>query len=375
MARKKKAPNITLPQITILPSGAAHTRVLINGERFSITRDTEEEAIAEYIALKYGAKEAAKKVKRKDVTLDEAITNYINKRKAKKSPATIKGYEAYKKNRLQSMMGANVYATTDAQWQAAIARDFRKLSDKYAVNVWSFFASAIEEETGRRPKVDLDPPKKNKRPFLEPEEVLVFVNAMKGQTAEIAALLELSSLRVSEVLDVRGTDFDLKNNRIRICGAAVYGPDGKLVHKGENKTEASTRYIPLIPPLLEAISDIDLTDDYVVKMTSGGIYRQINRVCSANGLPKVGNHGLRHSFASLAYHLGIPEKIAMEIGGWEDSKVMHDIYTHLSKKDIAKRSQQFSDFFLSKTEDKKETVQIGNEIGNDSPAPLEPQRF
>ena len=110
-------------------------------------------------------------------------------------------------------------------------------------------------------------------------------------------------------------------------------------------------------------------------MTSGGIYRQINRVCAANGLPKVGNHGLRHSFASLAYHLGIPEKIAMEIGGWEDSKVMHDIYTHLSKKDIAKRSQQFSDFFLPKTENKEESSKIGNEIGNASPAPLEPQHF
>lgn len=361
MAKKKKAPAITLPQIVILPSGAAHTRVLINGERVSITKDTEEEAIAEYIALKYGAKEAAKKEKRKEVTLKEAITNYINRRRDKKSPATIKGYEAYQRNRLQSMMSANVYTTTNAQWDAAVARDFRKLSDKYALNVWSFFASAIEEETGIRPKIDLDSPKRNKRPFLEPDEVLIFVDAMRGQTAEIAALLELSSLRVSEVLDVRGTDFDLKNNRIRISGAAVYGPDGKLVHKAENKTAASTRYIPLIPPLLEAISEKKLTDDYVVKMTPGGIYRQINRVCAANGLPKVGNHGLRHSFASLAYHLQIPEKIAMEIGGWEDSKVMHDIYTHLSKKDIAKRSQQFSDFFLPKTENSEETAKIGNE--------------
>lgn len=349
---KKKDHGIRIPKIKELPSGAFHTKILINGKRISITKDTSEECIAEYLALKHGAKEAVEKKKHKEVTLSDALNNYIAKREGKKSPATIKGYKVYKKNRLQSMMGANVYETTDAQWQAAVDRDFRKLTDKYAKNVWTFVASAIEEETGRRPKIELDPPKKAKRPYLEPEEVLVFVKAMKGRTAEIAALLELSSLRVSEVLAVRGTDFDLKNNRVRVHGAAVYGPDGKLVFKDENKTEASDRYVPLIPPLREAIEGMRLTDDYVVKMQPAGIYKQINRVCAANGLPQVGNHGLRHSFASLAYHLGIPEKIAMEIGGWEDSKVMHDIYTHLAKKDIAKRSQEFSNFFLTEEAEK-----------------------
>lgn len=345
---KKKEPKIKLPKITILPSGQAHTRIMINGVSTSITKDTPEEAFAEYVALKYKAKAAAERKQKRQVTLKDALDNYIAKRENKKSPATIKGYMSYRDNRLQSMMDANIYETTNAQWQAAVDRDFRKLSDKYAVNVWSFFASAIEEETGTRPQIELDPPKKNKRPFLEPDEVLIFVDAIKGRSIEIAALLELSSLRVSEVLSVRGTDVDFKNSRIRVQGAAVYGPDGKLVHKDENKTEASTRYVPLIPPLQEALGNLTLTDDYLVKMTPGGIFRHINRVCAANDLPEVGNHGLRHSFASLAYHLGIPEKIAMEIGGWEDSKVMHDIYTHLSQKDIAKRSKQFSDFFLPK---------------------------
>ena len=349
MGRKKKDPGIRLPAVVQLPSGAYRCRISINGDRQSITRETEEECIAEYIALKYGAKAAEERKKKQDVTLSEVLQKYIDKRKDKRSPSTIKGYNDYKDNRLQSMMNANVYETTDLQWQAAVDRDFRKLSDKYAKNVWSFVASAIEEETGRRPKIELDAPRKNKRPYLEPEEVLIFVDAIKGRSIEIAALLELSSLRVSEVIAVKGTDVDLKNNRIRVHGAAVFGPDGKLTFKEENKTEASDRYVPIIPPLRSILEDMKLTNDYLVKIQPGGIYRHINRVCVANNLPEVGNHGLRHSFASLAYHLGIPEKIAMEIGGWEDSKVMHDIYTHLAKKDIAKRSQQFSDFFLQKT--------------------------
>lgn len=360
MTRKKNEPKIRLPKIEQLPSGSYHTRVLINGHREYITRDTEEECIAEYIALKYGAKEVAIREKRKETTLADALDKYIAKRE-KASPSTIRGYKAYRKSRLQSMMNANIYETSNSQWQAAVDRDFRKLSDKYAKNVWSFVASAIEEETGTRPQIDLDAPKKAHRPFLEPEEILVFVEAMKGRTAEIAALLELSSLRISEVLAVRGTDVDMKNNRIRVHGAAVYGPDGKLVFKDENKTAASDRWVPLIPPLREALEEKTLTDDLLVTMRCAGIYKQINRVCAANGLPEVGNHGLRHSFASLAYHLGIPEKIAMEIGGWEDSKTMHDIYTHLAKKDIAKRSQEFSDFFIPEDKKKKLAMELAME--------------
>lgn len=345
---KRKEPKIKMPKITILASGQAHTRVMVDGVSTSITKDTPEEAFAEYAALKYKAKKAAERKQKKQVTLKDALDAYIKKRESKKSPSTIKGYMAYRDNRLQNMMDANIYETTDAQWQAAVDRDFRKMSDKYARNVWSFMASAIEEETGKRPHVEIDPPKKNKRPFLEPDEVLLFVDAIKGRSIEIAALLELSSLRISEVLSVRGTDVDFKNNRVRVKGSAVYGPDGKLTQKDDNKNESSTRYVPLIPPLRDALEGKELTDDFLVKMRPGSIYKHINRVCAANGMPEVGNHGLRHSFASLAYHLQIPEKIAMEIGGWSDSKVMHDIYTHLSQKDIAKRSQQFSDFFLKK---------------------------
>lgn len=352
---KSKKPSIRLPKVEILPSGAAHTRVLINGQRVSITKDTPEECVAEYLALKHKVIETEKKEKHKETTLEDALEKYIGRREGKTSPATIRGYKIYKKHRLLDMMKRNVYTTTDDQWQRAVDLDFRGLTNKYARNVWSFYASAIEEETGRRPSVEIAPPKKTERPYLEPDQVLTFVEAVKGCKVEIAALMELSSLRISEVLAVRGADVDMDNGRIRVHGAAVPNSDNKMVYKDENKTETSERYVPLIPPLREALEGVELTDDYLVKMSPSAIFNAINRVCDGAGLPRVGNHGLRHSFASLAYHLDMPEKIAMEIGGWKDSKVMHDIYTHLAQKDIANRAKQFSDFFI-----------IGNEAGNEN---------
>lgn len=342
--KQKKNVDLKIPKITQLPSGSFTTKVMIDGRRHTITRDTWQECAAEAAAIKYRSKQAEDNQRTFRTTLSDAVDQYIEKRRGKRSPATIKGYIAYKENRLLDMMDANIFATTDKQWQKAVDMDFRGLTPKYAKNAWSMFASAIEEITGKRPKVELPRSNAEKRPFLEPDEVLVFVEAMKGKSAYIAALLELSSLRISEVLDVRGSDVDLGKNRIRIRGAAVYGENG-LVHKELNKNASSTRYIPIIPPLREALLPVDLTDDYIVKMTPGGVYRQINKVCRANGLPEVGNHGLRHSFASLAYHLGIPIKVVQEIGGWSDTATVNKIYTHLAQKDIAKRSEQFANFF------------------------------
>ena len=58
MPKKKKEPEIKLPTVTQLPSGAYHARVQINGRRQSITADTEEECIAKWMALRHSVIEA-----------------------------------------------------------------------------------------------------------------------------------------------------------------------------------------------------------------------------------------------------------------------------------------------------------------------------
>lgn len=360
--QKKKEPEIALPTIKQLASGAFHTRIQINGRRESITADSEEECIAKWMALRHSIIEAEDKPKRKKKTLEEAVTEYINARKDFCSPATIYGYERYKKNTFQSMMQANIFATTDEQWQAAIKAEKRLgRSPKYIENSWSLMASSIEEATKRRPEVMLYPEEKNERPFLDPDQIDIFVAAIKGKPLEIPALLCLTSLRRSEMIALKWDKVDFKKKIIYIQGARVRGSDG-LVEKKQNKNRTSRRTVPIIPPLLEALKNADRTTEYVCTMTGDLTLTRINQICAANGLPEVGLHGLRHSFASLAYHLGIPEKVAMEIGGWKDSATMHKIYTHLAQRDIANRAQQFSDYFDE--EKRKEKAKSGNTGGN-----------
>ena len=144
----------------------------------------------------------------------------------------------------------------------------------------------------------------------------------------------------------------MKKKVIYVHGARVRGVDG-VSDKKQNKSDSSRRVIPIIPPLLEALQTAERKGEYVVAMSTEVALKKVNQVCEDNDLPQVGLHGLRHSFASLAYHLQIPEMIAAEIGGWNDISTMHKIYTHLAQKDIEKRSKDFSDYFDPKKRKQK----------------------
>ena len=71
-----------------------------------------------------------------------------------------------------------------------------------------------------------------------------------------------------------------------------------------------------------------MQQEWIADYSEKRLYDKVNAVCKKAGLPKVGVHGLRHSFASLAYHLGWQKKSTMKVGGWSNSKIVDEIYTH-----------------------------------------------
>lgn len=117
--------------------------------------------------------------------------------------------------------------------------------------------------------------------------------------------------------------YRLAENIINVRGAAVYDETQKLVHKETNKTGSSRRTVPImIPRLAELLSRSDKKSEYVITLSPETIQRTIDRVCERARLPVVGCHGLRHSFASLALHVGMAPDLAMRLGGWSDLATM-----------------------------------------------------
>lgn len=351
----KKSQDFKRPVARKLPSGSWFCRVRVDGKDIPVTKPTKKEAEAAAMAVKYGIIQAEEKPREKKITLEEAMTGYIEARDGYISPSTIAGYKRYRQNTFQSMLKKNIFSVSNEQWQAAIKAE-RKLgrSPKYIKNAWSFAASAIEEAGAKRPEVTMYAPECKERAYLTHTEITKFVEALKGKPVEIPALLCLSSLRRSEMLALDWKNVDLKNQVLYVRGATVRGASG-MVDKPQNKSRKSRRAVPIIPPLLEAMQATENRTGKVVNVGADYVLKYVKQTCQEAGVTVVDLHGLRHSFASLAYHLGMPEMIAAEIGGWEDLGTMHNIYTHIAQTDIAHRSRDFQDYFRGKN---------GNENGN-----------
>lgn len=337
-----------VPKPRKLSSGNWYIYLRLGGEGVSITETTEKKCIraAQVIKAKYlaGKREKAAEAK-KPITLTQAIDKYIEARENILSPSTIRGYRTIQKHRFTDAMLLSL--GRDIDWQKIVNEEAQLCSAKTLTNAWHFISSVLKESTGESPTVRLPQVIKADRPFLEPEQIETFVKAIHGDAAEVPALLALSSLRRSEIKGLLWRNIDLHKQIIHVRGAAVYNENHKLVQKVENKNNTSRRDVPMIPQLLEALSNMDSykPDDFVVEMPTNTIYAHINRVCKCNGLPLVGLHGLRHSFASLAYHLGMPAKIAMEIGGWSNDQTMQKIYTHIAQTDRIKSQNQMLTYF------------------------------
>lgn len=335
-----------LPTPRKLPSGSWYVRIKIDGKTINITKPTRREAEQEAMALKSGFKDV--KLNSRNMTLSSAIDSYISDRENVLSPSTIAGYRAIARSMFQSSMSRPVDWFTQANCQRIVNTEAKRVSAKYLKNAWSFVASVLESETGVRVSIRLPQVVKNDLPFLTPEQIPVFLKAIEGSPYEIPALLGLSSLRRSEILGLRWSDIDLESDTIRVAGSAVFDADHKLVYKQTNKNSNSNRVIPFIlPQLRNAVEKADKGSEFVYTGNPNQVWVVVNRICEKNGLPKVGCHGLRRSYASLAYHIGMSEEVCMRTGGWSDIYTMRKIYTKVSQKDIHDQTKKFKDFFAS----------------------------
>lgn len=342
--QKSKQPSMKIPTPKQLPSGSWHLRIKIDGKSHSITSPTEKACLAEYMALKAGTKKRSRQ-SAGSLTLTKAIDRYIERRQNILSPSTIAGYRRIQSQRFKTSMPLRISQVKPEQWQRIVNREARLVSPKTLKNAWCFVAGVLYEFTGERPKVTLPQKIDNSMGFLKPTEIQPFLDALAGDAALIPALLALSSLRQSEILGLRWDAVDLKQDVLYIRETAVRDEDGKLARKKATKNASSRRTVPIIKPLHDALAAADRRGDYVVTITEGTIRRHYQTAAARAGVPYVGAHGLRHSFASLACHLGLREETAMAIGGWADYHTMKKIYTHTTEEDLIADSTLLLNFF------------------------------
>ena len=340
---REKEKKLKIPAPRQLPSGS--WTVQLRREGVNVTEPTEEACRTKALAIRAGFLEAEKALPR--LTLGQLLDKYLEDRPML-SPSTRRSYQCIRNSAFPGCMDKDIRSIN---WPRAVASESQRVAKKTLKNELGFVSAAYKEQKIPFDPVDLGVVPKADTPWLDYAQILTFVDAIRDTPVELPALLALHSLRRSEIFALRPEDIDLKSETISVSGATVYTSSAEWIRREENKSARSQRVVPIvIPRLLEILQDH--TGD--ICPLGDGVRRQINRICAANDLPEVGLHGLRRSFASLAYHLGWSEEETMRHGGWSDWKTVHDFYLRLSEKDLSKAAKKMRRFYsVSKSVSKK----------------------
>ena len=213
-----------------------------------------------------------------------------------------------------------------------------KCSPKTLQNSWALVAASLRAAGQDVPDVNLPLVPRRELNWLDYNQIQVLLDAVRGRDVELPVLLALHSLRLSELLALERDDID---TAIHVRKALVYDRYNCQVMKDTTKTVSSSRDIPVF---ITRLFDV-LHDGKLVTMHPNSLHKAINSVCAKSGLPLVGVHGLRRSFASLGYHLQMSERSIMALGGWSNIQTIHRVYIKLSQQDINNEVKKLQDFY------------------------------
>lgn len=346
---------LKVPEPRKLPSGMWRIQLRIEGVSKSFTAKTKKECEAQAIAYKAKYKNGEIKINHSaNMTLEQAITTYIESREeVNKSPSTIRGYKTIQRTRFKEYMKTPVRSIDEKKWQEIINQEAEKCSPKTLKSAWSLVHASLKRCKFPLPEVELPEVIPATRPYLTSSQAKAFVKLVDGQSFAVPALLALHGLRRSEIMGLWWSNVDLQSGLIYVHGSTVRAADNSFVDKDTNKNTTSRRTVPIMIPELKKALSLVPEEKRIGKVVTGSfdrMWEKINKLCRENGLPEVGFHGLRHSFASIGYSLGVPELEMQKLGGWSDTKTMHKIYTHIFEDDMLKSQNAIAAFFGAKND-------------------------
>ena len=148
----------------------------------------------------------------------------------------------------------------------------------------------------------------------------------------------MSGMRKGEILATQWKDINFDEGFIEVTKSVEF--IGNQPRIKAPKTDAGVRLVPLLDALRERLlMEKDRTAEHFIFSDTGGktpltfkryeiLYKhyqkEVGVTCTA--------HQLRHSFATVAFELGVPTKSVQGFLGHRQSSTTEDIYTHLRKK-------------------------------------------
>ena len=336
---------IKIPSIEKLPSGNWRAKVFVerdrNGKKIfkSFTAETKKQA--EYMAAEFAMKTKAHQVSAGKMTVGEAINKYIELKENILSPTTIGKYKCIRRNDLQGLMNIKLEQLTQEDVQREINLECRRISAKSISSAHGLLSASLAVfYPDFRLRTTLPRIQKKIKQLPEPEEIM---KIFKGSEIELPVLMGLMlGMRMSEIRGVRWKD--IKGNILTIQNIIVT-VDGKNIAKAKTKTNQSTRQLHIPDEIMQLLIKQSKTEEYVIKLSGQAIYKRFVRRIEKTGLPKMTFHDLRHINASVMLKLGIPDKYAMERGGWSTNSTLKSVYQHTFSTERQSVDEKIEEYF------------------------------
>lgn len=323
-----------VPKPHKLKSGEWMGQLMVNGERFTVKGSTISEYTEKAIAFKKGYLSADVKPK---ATLHDAIRQYIDRNENVLSPASVRVYENILKYNYKAYMDKRI---DSINYQSMINDESAHYAPKTIDCSWRLVCVSLKAANYPPPVVNLPKIPASDKPFLDYEEITAFLKTVRGRKVELAAILALHSLRVSEILDLEASQ--IHDGFISVNGAAVLDKNNLSIHRDVNKTAASSRSIPVI---IDRLYDLLPESGKLVPYTRQFILMNVKKTCVDANVTVCGTHDLRRSFASLAYHLKWNSQTTQQIGGWSNLATIEKVYRKLSAKEKSSDVERMRAFF------------------------------
>lgn len=331
-----------------LPSGKWRIRIYLGknekGKKqyYSITGSQRE--------VKKKAKEIMEMIKDEqdvtNITVGEAITKYIGLKTNILSPTTIKGYQSIRRNNLKTIMNVSLLDLTNAKIQQAINIEAILHCPKTVHNIHGLLSSALSVY---RPEFVLHTtlPKNQKQSkyIPTPKDINRLLSITYNTDMYIPVILaSMLSLRRSEVCGLIWSNIDIKRGKITVTQAKVYNPQNKYVIKAP-KTYTSYRTLTMPLVLIDALKKQEDKTGFVVQMSPSALSCKFAKIVKQNKFEHFTFHSLRHFNASVMLALNLPDKYAMERGGWATPNVMKSVYQHTFKAEQEKYDKVLIEYF------------------------------
>ena len=340
-----------MPTARKLPSGSWRVRVFSHWrydeegkkkpvyESFTSTNPDKAGTVeAEQMAAEWRYK---KKHRTENMTVHDALRQYVDAKTAVLSPSTIRGYECLLRNNysgIESRHLRDLDAKTVQRWISEISVD---LSPKTVRNVYALFTGAIEmAQPGTSFRISLPAKKQSDQYTPNDNDIKNLLNVVKGKPIEIAIYLAaFCSLRRGEICAV--TSDDIRDGKLTINKCMVKDKDGTWIVK-QPKTYSSYRVVDMPKIVQERVEGID---GRLYPRNPNKLTNAFRRAIKQADCPEFRFHDLRHYYVSISHALGIPDAYIMESGGWKTTNVMNRVYKDTLSDVRKKEADMLSDHF------------------------------